>query len=76
MVDHTQNKEQEAPIPKTIINTRLIWDILLYNFAAYQGTAGTSRSGSLYNRSAPFPEDNTEKGEDIIEMDGFSQPNC
>ncbi|KAF5660106.1 hypothetical protein FHETE_9077 [Fusarium heterosporum] len=74
-VDHAQEKEQELPTPRTIsINTRLMWDILLYNLAAYRGTAGACQTGSLFDASSLFPEDNIDEGEDIVEMDDFHSP--
>ncbi|KAF4444174.1 hypothetical protein F53441_11232 [Fusarium austroafricanum] len=67
--DHPQ---EEGTSPRTIsINTRLMWDILLYNFAAYRGT---TTSGGLFNRNSFFPEDSIDEGEDIVEMDNFYNP--
>ncbi|KAH7020592.1 putative C6 transcription factor [Ilyonectria destructans] len=74
-VDHPQGKEEESSAPRTIlINTRLMWDILLYNFAAYRGTATLPQMEGLFDGSSFFPEDNIDGGEDVVEMDNFHNP--
>ncbi|EWZ36375.1 hypothetical protein FOCG_03567 [Fusarium oxysporum f. sp. radicis-lycopersici 26381] len=74
-IDHEQEKDQDVPPPRTIsINTRLMWDILLYNSGAYRGTTSSSQTRSLFDGSSLFPEDNTDDGEDIVEIDNFHSP--
>lgn len=52
-----------------------MWDILLYNFAAYRGSTTLSQVGGLFDEELSFPVDSSEEGEDIIEMDKFHYPN-
>ncbi|KLP13107.1 uncharacterized protein LW94_6608 [Fusarium fujikuroi] len=74
-IDPEQEKDQEVPPPRTIsINTRLMWDILLYSSGAYRGTASSPQTRSLFDGSSLFPEDNTDDGEDIVEIDNFHSP--
>ncbi|KAF5584004.1 hypothetical protein FPCIR_8808 [Fusarium pseudocircinatum] len=74
-IDPEQERDQEVPPPRTIsINTRLMWDILLYNSGAYRGTASSPQTRSLFDGSSLFPEDNTDDGEDIVEIDNFHSP--
>ncbi|CAJ0552212.1 Ff.00g061910.m01.CDS01 [Fusarium sp. VM40] len=69
------DEEQEASSPRTIsINTRLMWDILLYNSGAYRGTTSCPHTRSLFDGSSLFPEDNTDDGEDVVEIDNFHSP--
>lgn len=51
-----------------------MWDILLYNFAAYRGTATLPQMEGLFDGSSFFPEDNIDGGEDVVEMDNFHNP--
>lgn len=74
-VDDEQEKDQEVSSPRTIsINTRLMWDILLYNSGAYRGTTSCPHTRSLFDGSSLFPDDNTDDGEDVVEIDNFHSP--
>ena len=69
--------ETESSTPRTIsINTRLMWDILLHNFAAYRGTTVLPKNqvGGLFDESVCFPGDDVDESEDIIEMEHFHDP--
>lgn len=52
-----------------------MWDILLYNFAAYRGTTTLPQAGGLFDEDSSFPQDNMDEGEDIVDMDNFHLPN-
>jgi hypothetical protein len=51
-----------------------MWDILLYNSGAYRGTSSSPQTRSLFDGSSLFPDENTDDGEDIVEIDNFHSP--
>ncbi|RMZ91668.1 hypothetical protein DV736_g1076, partial [Chaetothyriales sp. CBS 134916] len=74
-LDHQPGEKEENSTPRTIsINTRLMWDILLYNFAANRGTTTLPQFGGLFDESSFFPEGNIDEGEDTVEMEISHDP--
>ncbi|CAG9981269.1 unnamed protein product, partial [Clonostachys byssicola] len=68
--------EKQQITPKTIsINNRLMWDILLNNFAAHRGTSTLPHAGGLFDEGSFSPPDNMDEEEDIVDMDNFHLPN-
>ncbi|CAH0057856.1 unnamed protein product [Clonostachys solani] len=75
MNNPNEKGEEEGPSPRTIsINTRLMWDILLYNFAAYKGKTTLPQQGGLFDESSFFREDSMDEAEDIIEIENLHDP--
>lgn len=74
--DHQPGEEEASSAPRTIsINTRLMWSMLLYNFAAdTRGTTNLQQFGGLFDESSFFPEDNISEGEDTVEMEISHNP--
>ncbi|KAK6373728.1 hypothetical protein LTS17_008221 [Exophiala oligosperma] len=65
----------QDPTSRTLsINTRLMWDILLYNVADNRDTKTLSRLGRLFDESASFPRDQDDEGEDTVEMEISHHP--
>lgn len=75
-LDDQPGEEEENATPRTIsINTRLMWDVLLYNITANRGRTTLPQSGGLFNGSSFFPDDDIGgEGEDILEMEISQNP--
>ncbi|ETS75928.1 hypothetical protein PFICI_12872 [Pestalotiopsis fici W106-1] len=74
-LDSQRAKEQEDPTPRTLsINTRSMWDILLYNLAANRSSTTLPQPGGLFDASYSVSENNIDEGEDIVEMEISHSP--
>lgn len=75
-MNQQQGEDEPNSASRTIsINTRLMWDIVLYNLANGRASSASPRLNALFDDSSFFPNDNgDEDEEDIIEMEISHDP--